>query len=179
MRADILADGDRRALHRRRTGFGLAHAHQRHGAERCKTRGRETRTAKECTAIETATGLVAERCGKIAAPRLTFCSFDQHGVSPSARITVDPVERLHFGRIRLVAGLALFIVGFAVGLGRASRADLQPWPRRRRPRQAREGNRGVLILSSILIASPYPPVSLPPLRARFTPRAKRPLFQFQ
>ena len=96
MRADAFADGHGRALGGRRTGFGLLHARKRQGAERGEAAGGETRPAQESAAVEAFVVLAGEG-GEMTAARLTFCSLDQHGVPPSARITVDAVIGLHLG----------------------------------------------------------------------------------
>ncbi len=85
MRADVLADGDLRAGSRRRTGFGLAHAHERQRADGGERAGGETGAAQEGTAVERAARLRGKRTGERSAAGLTFCSFDQHvRVSPQA-----------------------------------------------------------------------------------------------
>src|SRR5581483_8215053 len=78
MRADVLADGDLRALRGRRTGLGLAHAVELKRAERRETAGREAGASQEGAAIERL-GLTLQQTGERAAASLAFCPFDQHG----------------------------------------------------------------------------------------------------
>src|SRR5262249_31182697 len=115
MRADALADGDLRAGGRRGTRLGLAHAAKRQRAERGEAAGGEAGATQKGAAIETAVALAWERAGERAATSLTFRSLDQHGLPPSARVSIDPIEGLHLLRVRLVARLALLIVAFAIG----------------------------------------------------------------
>src|SRR5664279_4745088 len=82
VRADALAYGDRGALGRRRTGFGLAHAGERQRAERGETAGGEAGAAQEAAAIDAGAGLIGKGLGETAAACLTFCFLDQHGVPP-------------------------------------------------------------------------------------------------
>ncbi len=60
MRADILADGDRRPTRltgRGRCSIGLAHAGKRHGADSGQAAGHEPRTAQEGAAVDPAGGM--------------------------------------------------------------------------------------------------------------------------
>src|SRR6516225_7569826 len=91
MRADALADSDAGALGGRRAGLGLPHAGERQGAKRGKAADSEARTAQEAAAVQP-TVILAGKGGEISASRLAVCSLDQHGGSPSARITVDAIE---------------------------------------------------------------------------------------
>ena len=95
-------------------------------------------TAQERAAVETALRTdLEEHAASVAAASLTICSLDQHGLPPSLRrIAVDAVEGLHLRRVRLVAGLALFIVRLGVGARRRRRAARRPPLRRRLPRRA-------------------------------------------
>jgi hypothetical protein len=78
MRADILADRNRRAGRRRRTGLGFADGTERQSAERGKTAGSETRTPQEGATIKTAACLDRECGSKDAAASFALCPLDQH-----------------------------------------------------------------------------------------------------
>src|SRR6187399_1196618 len=114
MRADVLADGDAGAGRHGAGGLGVAHAGKRQSADRRQSACGETGATQEGPAIKTPDRLISKRGGEAAAALLAFCSSDEHGPPPSARIPVDPVVSLDFLGIGLVARLALLIVVFAV-----------------------------------------------------------------
>src|SRR5262249_48450784 len=130
---------DLRAGGRRRTRLGLAHAAKRQRAERGEAAGGEAGATQEGAAIETAVALAWERAGERAATSRTFRSLDQHGLPPSARGSICPIEVLPLLRVRLVARLAFPMVAFAVG---ARSARQRCGARRRdggaRPQRAQE-----------------------------------------
>ena len=81
VRADIFLDRHRRAWSGWRARLGFAYTGQRQRTDRSDTASNKTGAAEEAAAVETAIRLVGKG-GESSAPRLTLCSFDQHGMPP-------------------------------------------------------------------------------------------------
>src|SRR5262249_31342419 len=98
----------------------------------------------------------------------TFRSLDQHGLPPSARVPIDPIEGLHLLRVRLVARFALLIVAFAVG----ARFIRQRCGTRRRDRGARAQRAQEFTTAERCFAFSFHS-RLPPLASSVAPRCSR------